>query len=152
MSVSVKSKAEISNIASNLYREFSEFIFSYQERQVAKQEAVHELAIVKKGYRDELEILIDNYRWFFERIALANKLQSVKRYTKYGESHEVRHEQIDVLAQTERLSLRELKIGLELLHYNSDIFLNQEDEQRLLRYIKYVADRIIQLAEIKVDV
>ena|SRR3990167_2988412 len=152
MSVQVFGTARLSSIASNLYRDFSEYIFTFNERQLAEQQSNHERKIFHDEpgkARDDLSILLDHYRWFFERIHLANQLQSLKRYTSYDKQDNITHEQINVLASTDKLNHRDLLTSLQLIHYNCDEFLNNEDEQKLLRFTRIVSDRIIQLCEIK---
>lgn len=139
MSVSVFSEQELSKIASSLYQQFGDFFDSYQDRQVAKAESLHEYE-----KRDELSIRLDNFRWIWEKISLANQMESIKTYTKYGESDSVTHNQIDVLVQGMPMALKELHTQLGLVRYNSSVFLNQEISQKLDGYIEMVAQRIIQ--------
>jgi len=139
MSVSIFSTIELSNIASSLYQNFGEFIDSYQDRQVAKAKSLHEYE-----KRDELSIRLDNFRWVWEKISLANQMESVKTYSKYGESDSITHNQIDVLRQGMAMPNKELHTQLELVRYNSSEFLNQEISQKLDGWIAMVAERIIQ--------
>lgn len=139
MSVSVFSTTELSHIASSLYQNFGDFFDNYQDRQVAKAEALHEFE-----KRDELSIRLDNFRWFWEKISLANQLESLKTYTKYGESDTISHNQIDVLVQGMPMTNTELHTQLGLVRYNSSEFLSQEVSQKLDGYIEMVAQRIIQ--------
>lgn len=139
MSVSVFSVQELSNIASSLYQNFGDFFDSYQDRQVAKAESTHEFE-----KRDELSIRLDNYRWVWEKISLANQLESVKTYTKYGESDSITHNQIDVLRQGMPMANKELYTQLRLVRYNSSEFLSREIASKLDGYIEMVADRVIQ--------
>ncbi len=139
MSVSVFSSTELSNIASSLYQNFGDFIDSYQDRQVAKAESLHE-----HEKRPELEIRLDNFRWIWEKISLANQMESVKTYTKYGESDSITHNQIDVLVQGMAMTNTELHTQLGLVRYNSSEFLNHTISEKLDYWIAMVAQRIIQ--------
>jgi len=139
MSVSVFSTAELSKIASSLYQNFGDYIDSYKDRQVAKAESLHEYE-----KRDELSIRLDSFRWVWEKISLANQLESVKTYTKYGDSDTITHNQIDVLVQGMPMTNKELHTQLGLVRYNSSEFLSHEISQKLDGYIEMVSQRIIQ--------
>ena len=139
MSVSVFSTIELSNIASSLYQNFGDFIDTYQDRQVAKAESLHEYE-----KRDELSIRLDSFRWVWEKISLANQMESVKTYTKYGETDEITHNQIDVLRQGMAMPNTELYTQLNLVQYNSSEFLNKDISEKLDNWIAMVAQRIIQ--------
>jgi len=139
MSVSVFSTIELSDIASSLYQNFGDFFDTYQDRQVAKAEALHEYE-----KRPELEIRLDNFRWIWEKISLANQMESVKTYTKYGQSDEITHNQIDVLRQGMAMPNTELVKKLHLVRYNSSEFLSKGVSEKLDHWIEMVADRVIQ--------
>jgi len=142
MSVSVFGTSELSKIASSLYQNFGDFFDNYQDRQIAKAESLHEYE-----KRDELSIRLDNFRWIWEKISLANQMESVKTYSKYGESDSITHNQIDVLSSGMPMSNTELHTQLGLVRYNSSEFLNQEISEKLDGWIAMVADRIIQELE-----
>lgn len=135
------SSLELSEIASVFYLEFSNYIDSYQDRQVAKAESLHEYE-----KRDDLSIRLNNYRWFWEDVHLANKLESLKRYTKYGESQNITHDEISVsLTPLDvKMPLKELYTKLRLVRYNSSEFLTHEHHQKLENYISMVANRLIR--------
>lgn len=139
MSVSVFSVTELSEIASSLYQNFGDFFDNYQDRQIAKAESQHEYE-----KRDELSIRLDSFRWIWESISLANQMESLNTYTKYGESDSITYNQVDVLRQGMAISNKELHTQLILVRYNSSKFLNQEISQKLDGWIHMVADRVIQ--------
>lgn len=138
MSVIIFSSSEISEIASSLLREFGDFIHSYQERQVAKQESLHE-----HETRDDLSILLDKYRWFWESISIANQAEGLQRYTKYGESKNISYNEISVTDTNAKLKALELYKKLINVRYNSSSFLTSEISQKLDGFIDMVTDRVI---------
>jgi len=142
MSVIVFSTVEISKIASSFYQNFGDYIDSYQDRQVAKQESLHEFE-----KRADLTIRIDNYRYVWEKISLANQMESLKTYSKYGESEEITHNLIDVLVQGMPMTNAELYKQLRSIRYNCSEFLNQDTSQKLDGYIAMVGDRVIREAK-----
>lgn len=139
MSVITFSTNELSQLASNIYREYSEFFDTYQDRQIAKSEALNQYED-----RDELEIRLDNFRWFFERIALANKLESLQNYSKYGTGSTITHEQIDVLAKITPMTKTEIYKKLRSIRYNASTFLNPRDTERLDNLIDIVGSDLIK--------
>ena len=142
MSTICFSALEISEIASSFYQEFGEFIDTYQDRQVAKQEALHEYE-----KRDDLSIRLDEYRFFWERVSLSNQLEYLKNYTKYGESSQVEYNQIDVLRQGMPMTKGELYHKLKSIRYNSSEFLEPRITQRLDRMIDLISDQLIRELE-----
>jgi len=142
MSVIIYSTAELSSIASSIYQEFSEYIDTYQERQVAKQEALHE-----HEKRDDLEIRLDNYRWFWERISIANQAEALQTYSKYGQSESITHNRINVLSDSMPMPKSEIYKQLRLIRYNSSTFLAQEIAEKLDGFIDMVGDRVIRELE-----
>jgi len=139
MSVIVFSTVELSKIASSFYQNFGDYIDSYQDRQVAKQEAAHE-----HEKRDDLSIRLDNYRWFWENISLSNQLESLKTYSKYGKSDEITHNKIEVLSDGMPMPKKELYKQLRSVRYNSSEFLSQEISQKLDGYIDMVGNQLIR--------
>lgn len=131
---------ELSQIATSIYREYSEFIDHYEDRQVASQEARHEFE-----KRSELDIRLDNFRWFFENISLANQLETLATYTKYDQTDTITHYQIDVLASCVTLSKKEIYHKLRSIRYNSSRFLNPKVTDKLDYFIALVADDLIRL-------
>lgn len=139
MSVIVYSVAELSSVASSFYQEFREFIDSYQERQTAKQEALHE-----HEKRDDLSIRLDNYRWIWERVSIANQAESLQTYSKYGHSESITHNRINVLSNAMPMPKAELYKQLKLIRYNSSTYLAPEIASKLDGYISMIADRLIR--------
>lgn len=144
MSVSIFSTSELSQIAKKVYQELGEFTFSYQERQVAKQESLNE-----HETRDDLDILLEEYRWFWESISLANQLEALQTYSKYGESEPITHNKIEVIGDVSFITLRELHVKLGLLQYNSSKFLNHEISEKLADFKEQIGQRLLQSMEIK---
>lgn len=144
------SAREISEIASALYKEFgTDFFDTYQDKMIAIAEAESERRTFKdepKKARDELSIRLDNFRWAFETIALANKLESFSTYNKYGSSGEITYDEIEIHLQTE-ISMIDLLDKVKLLNYNSSKFLNKEVLSLLERFESNLSSRIIQLGE-----
>jgi|APSaa5957512535_1039671.scaffolds.fasta_scaffold09246_11 hypothetical protein len=139
MSVIIFSSSEISKVASSLLKEFGDFVHTYEEKQVAKQESRHE-----HEKRDDLAILLDNYRWFWERISIANQAEHLKEYAKYGESENITHDQISVHDTDANLKSPELYKKLISIRYNSSSFLAPKISEKLDCFIGMVADRVIK--------
>ena len=111
LSVSIYSGQELSQIAQNLYKEFADFIDTYEDRAVADYEARHEAKLFSdepNKRRDQLDIRLDNYRWFFERLSLANQLESVYNYTKYADTAQIERTEIKVIGSPEPMTKTEL--------------------------------------------
>jgi len=130
---------ELSQIATSIYREYSDYIDHYEDRQVAKQEAEHE-----HEKRSDLEIRLDNFRWFFENISLANQLETLATYTKYDQDETITHYHIDVLASCKTLSKKEIYNKLKSIRYNSSRFLNPKITDKLDYLISLVSDDLIR--------
>lgn len=149
MSVIVFSSHELSQIASSIYKKYGDFFDTYQERATAKQEALREIELGNQNPRSELDVRLDNFRWIWEKIALANKLEGLKRYTKYGENKNISYDQIDVLSGPE-LSSYELYQKLESIRYNSSEFLDSKTEEKLIGWSNMVSSDLIRKMEVMV--
>ena len=139
MSVIILDSSEISDIASSLSKEFGDDIHTYEETQVATQEAQHHHT--RHGVNG---ILSENYRWFWENVSIANQVQGIQRYTKYGQSNEITRNRINVHDTTADLKLDKLHGKLVLVRYNSDGFLTPKFSRKLDWYISMVSERIIR--------
>ena len=148
MSVIVFSNQELSQVASSIYRKYGDFFDTYQERAVAKQEAQREIELKIENPRNDLDIRLDNFRWIWEKIALANKLEGLKRYTKYGESKSISYDEIDVLSGPEMNNF-ELYHKLESIRYNSSEFLDARTEEKLIGWINMVSSDLVRKIEVK---
>ena len=131
---------ELSQIATSIYREYSDFIDHYEDRQVAKQEANSQYE-----NRSDLEIRLDNFRFFFENISLGNQLETLATYTKYDQTDTITHYHIDVLASCVPLSKKEIYKKLNSIRYNSGRFLNPKITDKLDYLIAMIADDLIRI-------
>jgi len=132
----------ISSLASSFYRDFHDYIDSYEDQQVAKQEALH-----KHESRDDLEIRLDNYRWFWERLIIANQCEYLQTYGKYEIGQNVIMYKINVLKQGDHFPKKKQLDLLQSLRYNSDTFLQKIDSEKLDGYIEIVSNDILRSVE-----
>jgi len=133
------SEKQISQLASSIYRDYSDRIDTYEDQQVAKQEAIN-----KHESRDDLQIRLDNYRWFWEHVLIANQAEYLITYGKYDQAQNIIMYQVDVLKQCEQLpKIKQVEL-LQSLRYNSSYFLNKEDSEKLDRFIEIISTDILR--------
>lgn len=144
MSVIVFSTPELNQIASSIYRKYGDFFDSYQDRAMAKQTALREIELEIGNPRSELDVRLDSFRWVWEKIALANKLEGLKRYTKYGQNQTISHDEINVLAAGPELSQYELYQKLNSVKYNSSEFLDAATIEKLDMWISMISADLIR--------